>query len=917
MIFTKLPPEAFVHFTQTCRSVFHAASESREAVLLHLSLIPGIKVGLQDHSIPTSELFKIFRRRASLNFVGGEQSADCTKFRMQDHTVIAGTSCLTKMVKHFDLSLTLKETGQVLHYQTEDDNVGTYLKWPYRTGRARVLQVVHHLHFVSVLYVWAPGYLCEVCEEILDQNSVGIPILRDSGIPKPLGCECKPREKELEYHLVHHSFYNKLDMEFYRITPPKEIDQGKDCLFPRHLAIHSRLKCAIIWDKLSSSSDHKPRTSSATIMLYAAERCPGLGEVGTYSANQIWPIEKPSNPAINTSEEEEKVRDYLQSFVPRAAAFCFDGRRLKLYAPGMLNPYAVLFTRNLALTCRQLESQVRCTNLLYFNNTTIRVDTPFFGTHARSRSPLGGPSAFTCLLSYLQLGVGPRELSNAPEDPLYIVQSFETVDGEDCNHTVSRDMSLLTQTNSYRRVVAQLRGWSEYWFPNNLTALETIATSKRGTRIALALWDHVLVYTLDPEILIEDWNRGDSANDDDNASQGSNQSANTAQTGTQTVLTTTTGITNPSIVVINDDDDDDDDDPKERYRIDNRAMIKTLRYYDLVEHPDFGEIVELWPVVLKLPDGEIARKMTWTSQNNRKAGSSTEDFKSHPVPAQEIGECSRTVAAPSSHVTSLRYGEPVNDMLQAIDDPVQQNILRLIGLEPVVSDQHGSSNFEPEEELSPYERILAARERANKSIEAQNSATTNDESDVSAETSTEHTNQLQANSQLPRVETTPELGHKRTAEQAFAPTNDAQQDIDTIMQDATPTETNDSTSTILNFEAPLDTMPPPPPRPQRIIISPLIFPSNYNADLPSPAASSLPSPLVADSTSKGKSKATREKTSTRRKETTRPKRNTEDMLTILTDRGVQTWDFGPWAKGRRVEEVFHLGEFNDGSSERW
>jgi hypothetical protein len=51
------------------------------------------------------------------------------------------------------------------------------------------------------------------------------------------------------------------------------------------------------------------------------------------------------------------------------------------------------------------------------------------------------------------------------------------------------------------------------------------------------------------------------------------------------------------------------------------AEISATRFYKLVDHPIFGLIAELKPIVLKMPDGEIVRKIMW-SENSHKFDSS-------------------------------------------------------------------------------------------------------------------------------------------------------------------------------------------------------------------------------------------------------------------------------------------------------
>lgn len=87
--FTALPAEILqriLHFASTPtflqlilvnRQLFNIAGESREVILHHLRHLPGLKLGLSDHCITTTELFLILRQRAASNLYGANFTADC------------------------------------------------------------------------------------------------------------------------------------------------------------------------------------------------------------------------------------------------------------------------------------------------------------------------------------------------------------------------------------------------------------------------------------------------------------------------------------------------------------------------------------------------------------------------------------------------------------------------------------------------------------------------------------------------------------------------------------------------------------------------------------------------------------------------------------------------------------------------
>jgi len=121
--FTDLPAEILqriLHFTSTPtflqlilvnRRLFNVAAESREVILYQLRHLPGLKLGLSDHCIPTAELFLILRQRAAGNLYGANFTADCMSYafpngvQLDPHasSLVVGTDGypeLSMVVKH-------------------------------------------------------------------------------------------------------------------------------------------------------------------------------------------------------------------------------------------------------------------------------------------------------------------------------------------------------------------------------------------------------------------------------------------------------------------------------------------------------------------------------------------------------------------------------------------------------------------------------------------------------------------------------------------------------------------------------------------------------------------------------------------------------------------------------------------------
>ena len=125
----------------------------------------------------------------------------------------------------------------------------------------------------------------------------------------------------------------------------------------------------------------------------------------------------------------------------------------------------------------------------------FNVGTLFHGIHS-SDVTIAGRTDLVCVNSYLALGLPDPYYEESEEGMqyLFVLLYEDIINTAICKHSVRLD-------RLYPRVewtpVALLAGWR----PNNGTMGSLIEISPRGTRIASAAWDRVLVWTIDPEQL--------------------------------------------------------------------------------------------------------------------------------------------------------------------------------------------------------------------------------------------------------------------------------------------------------------------------------------------------------------------------------------------------------------------------------
>lgn len=304
-IFLHLSTPSFLQAVLTCQKLFNLAAGSRDVLLHHLRNIPGIKLGLSDRSLRTSDLFQILRQRAAEHLFGANFTGNCTDFHFQNGTLDAKASYLADSTDYFNISLALKESLTVRHYGY-DCALKEHTFSPYADGRGRVLQVVHNKHTISVLYQWTPeaqdGLEHGPIPPSLDPNQPQVTKHEDEdrigGSSNETASTLGSSGNATEYHLVHYKAYNLGPADFFRIPAPKGVkveeihyrDLGERV--PVHLAVYNRLKCVIIWDTKSATTQS---SSSPEIIMYATDRLPKHGEEGSYTSAVIYPLKPPHN----------------------------------------------------------------------------------------------------------------------------------------------------------------------------------------------------------------------------------------------------------------------------------------------------------------------------------------------------------------------------------------------------------------------------------------------------------------------------------------------------------------------------------------------------------------------------------------------------------------------------------------------
>ena len=389
----------FFQVIQVSHKFYSVASQGRELILYHLRHVPGIKLGLDDRSISTEDLFLIFRQRAASHLYGINFTANCRNLAPSPigiRTFDPRSSCLAIGSDGFgsNTCVVFKNSLRVRLNPHDHRPTGDYIECPYADGSAKIVQVVQQSHYICVLYAWVPPDKDTIDDTahtepkiLLNAKQVDQKRARDGYCysakqdhPRSAHTDSSAR---VHYHLVHYDIFRFNNRPtFFSIPTHKSLRNKR--LVPIHLAVHNRLQVAILWD-LPGTLTPSPH---ATVCLYVAEHIP-RHEQGTYDVWVIYPFDHPSpthrsslrpekNHAHPHSDSDDLVvavastrkmtYTYTQAhqpshtnnghdrsrdsdadlrllhfpLKPRSIAFFREGRRLSLYAPGSSTPFTTL-----------------------------------------------------------------------------------------------------------------------------------------------------------------------------------------------------------------------------------------------------------------------------------------------------------------------------------------------------------------------------------------------------------------------------------------------------------------------------------------------------------------------------------------------------------------------------------------------
>jgi hypothetical protein len=701
ILYTATTP-SFLQLILTCRDFFKLAGKSRAVLLHHLHQLPGLKLGLSDHlSVSTSNLFIIVRRRAANHLYGVNFSADRTDYAFRHVTLDANACVLAEGREYINMALALKESVKLRLYGGKCERK-EIIESPYGDGRGRILKILQWGKEITVLYAWigededllSGGTTSNdplwkhnetIWRKLRRGRQLHLPSHHDppsstssslsrNALPSPsrrrnFTEEASPHSLPLKFHLLHYNAYSFSEPAFFNIP------RYKDELFPVCVAIASRLKCAILWDR----EDSVGPTSEATVVLYTTQYVP-RGKEGTYDAVQVWPPKKDSHRDRNKAATQPTP----PPTIPRSMTFFDDGRRLALYAPGQIVPFEIFNG--------SISSSITNSILLGIPGNLWVIDRPFWGRHERYTEKVDRGDADGnddqeqryCQQIYLCLGTAiVKGLKIAG-----ILRSQITKDPIHCKHSVDCDGMQHTKLNS--KVVARLWGWKETL--STLPGMVAWSGWSGPVRfVAVADWDRIFIWVVAVAELAEEYEEDGTGDvhDIDNVSDFEVEGADGSGDGEV-------------------GEGEGAGKGKGKQKEKKKERVKVMGYYERVWDKNLqASVVELKPIVLRMENGGVVRKMVWSRHRDEVEieneveeyvdDDDDEEEGEEEEEEEEAEEEEEEVSIQISEDYSRSVDATIRSIVQADADSDSDAYAMEFGESPV--DQ-GDLNFEPRRNVS-------------------------------------------------------------------------------------------------------------------------------------------------------------------------------------------------------------------------
>ncbi len=193
--------------------------------------------------------------------------------------------------------------------------------------------------------------------------------------------------------------------------------------------------------------------------------------------------------APNRTDREPKY----DSFPSSRIAFCNGGAGLKCYSPSTAAPSYRISPLG-ARECESFTINILAIDVGDGKTRFLSLEDPFFAYHEEATDPKH-PDVRLC--DNIRLSLATATLDYQNQTIACILRSCETLPEDNCPHSINLDEIQALPTPSNVQIVARLWGFK----PLITTMATVVAFAQQGTRIAIASWERILVWVLQPKAL--------------------------------------------------------------------------------------------------------------------------------------------------------------------------------------------------------------------------------------------------------------------------------------------------------------------------------------------------------------------------------------------------------------------------------
>ncbi|WEW59425.1 hypothetical protein PRK78_004897 [Emydomyces testavorans] len=457
---------SFLQFSLTCSTVYAAASSCREVILNHLYKTPGLKTSLD--TLPTEELHRILKARTAEHLYGANFHSDLTNYIFKTGIIDTRASALREG-KDPNAALVEKGGDRVLVYHVQSGEVALreILEAPYDyPGRVEIIKVVFCKdESIAVLQRYEPFEELDPseCVDALSakgpHKAAGVYLViyrRDFGPGKP------PRVTFGEFEGVQ-GFYptaiaiRDINMVVIAWQHERFAERRRvfvHTLFPEETVHENGISC------------HIDVTYYTTILGNEICKCPGADQF------DLTPPNFASVVRLDLNDDASQLLFYH----PASTIY---NKFLKLEP---LNSTEGQPNRPANNTCRANFSG---------HSLLFSIAIPFYCTHETYRPHANHEM---CHWKYLALGIASNP--SPPWTIACLLRSQAHCRASHCRHIPNLDRG---RRFDQWTVMARLWGYQK----RNDSLSGVVATSAQGKRLAIANWNVIYVWALNPAVIIE------------------------------------------------------------------------------------------------------------------------------------------------------------------------------------------------------------------------------------------------------------------------------------------------------------------------------------------------------------------------------------------------------------------------------